>query len=734
MIVRFGLIALLLGLSGGAYAAPIAVRSGDHSTFTRLAFDLPGRLSWSVEADGRRVTISFGGHSDGFDTRAVFERIDRDRIASVTERSDSLLIELSCDCTAEAFDASSRMVALDVRAAVEAAAPALEGSRADFAASKPSEPQLQGPVLPVVTGRDTPTPAASLPITGEILEDLQRELTLEVASAATQGVLSSSGMPMPVSPSATLNPPKPDPQRLPEVEVTPGTQTGNIRITSSLDVPLAEAATAELGRGTDEHCIVATELAIADWSDGRPMSAQISDLRQKLYDERDGVDTDVALSFARTYLHFGFGPEAMRVLQLDPDLQRQNGALIEMGEIMEYGFVRSPRLLHRSLECDGAPGLWAMLADPAARDAVAFDIKGILRELNALPLHLREILAPEMSRRFVAYGEMAAAEAALRTVERVPDSVGPDALFAKATIDMATGDIDAAQEGLEAVVDSNSAQSARALIAYVDSRLVEGQPVSEDTALLVESYLNELRGGPLEPELRRARVLSLAQSGQFDAAFDIMNTSEAASDASRELRNTVLKGLTNQAEDIVFLSHVFSELPSVGSDTDADTRLGLAERLLTLGFPHQAEAAMRPIVPRLNEPDARRLKARIALDQSKPALALAHLLGLESEEDLRLRAAAKQMAGDLEGASDVFSQLDDQPAADRAALLSDTWASRLAQSEAAFGSLAEIASTEITTSPDLKGMLGRSREALNESAQTRSILETLVLDTDPLQN
>ncbi|MEO0939503.1 MAG: hypothetical protein AAFY38_15220 [Pseudomonadota bacterium] len=716
-----------MALSGAASAAPISVRSGDHAGFTRLAFDLPGALPWVLEAEGRRVTLRFSGHSAGFDTDAVFDRIDRTRIARVAENGDGLLIELNCDCVAEAFDVSARMVALDVRPTVAKAASAQLKAPA-------AVPAVSGPPLPVVTQADSLEQPEPVPDTAGLLDSLQQELTREVASATTQGVLAPNGLPMPSPGESAVEPTRTDRSKLPEVSVVPPPANSSIRITSSLDVPLRDASGADLTSEIGEGCIPAAEVAVADWSDGRSMPEQISDLRQSLFNERDGVDGTVAVTLARTYIHFGFGPEAMRVLQLDPDLQRHNGALIEMGEIMEYGHVRSPRLLHRGIECDGAPGLWAMLADPETRDAAAFDVKGILRELSALPLHLREILAPELSRRLLAYGEMAAAEAALRVVERVPTSVGPDAQFAKATIDMAAGDIASAQAGLEAVVDSNSAQSAKALIAYVDSRLAEGQPVSQDTALLVQAYLNELRGGPLEPELRRAQVLSLAQSSQFDAAFEIMNTSDVASDASKDLRTTVLRRLTEQADDIVFLSHVFAELSSISAQTDADTRLELATRLVALGFPHQAEMALRPVVPRLNEPDARRLKARIALDQRKPALALAHLLGLNSEEDLRLSAKAKEMAGDLEGASALFAQLDDKKAADRTALLSGSWASRLAQSEEAFGALADIAGADMTLSPELNGMLGRSRAALLESAQSRRTLEALVLGSEAQQN
>lgn len=728
------LIFLMSGLAQLAHAEPITVRSGDHNAFTRLAFDIPQNVQWTVEQKAQIVTLRFAEHRDGFGLDTVFDRIDRRHIEAIKADENSVEISLACDCIAEAFRVSGRMMAIDVRDRRPEELVPVPSTVAETLAEKAHTPKVVAPSVRLperVSDTSLPIIIAPDPVDGpsaSLLKGLQNELIREIGAATTQGVLTPARRAdIPKVTESPASAPKPS-AALPQAQIAAPQPSGNIRISSSLDPQGSSATTPTDQMRQDLSCIPAQTIAVETWSDGRQMMLQVADLRTRLYNDRDAVDHAAAQQLARIYIHYGFGPEAMRVLQLDPKLQKQNGALIELGEIMEYGFVRTPRVLQNSLECSGPAALWAVLAVRQIDSTIAIDINAVLRSLNSLPLHLRSFLAPELSRRFLEYGDTQSAAAALRSIERVTSEYEPDALMAKASLDLAKGNVERAQASLERVMSSNSAQSAEALIAYVDARLEAGESIEEDVALLVEAYLQELKDSPLAPALQRARVLSLAQSGQFDAAFSALDNQQP------ELRDNVLEALAATADDIVFLEHVFGAIKADAPHSAPQTRLQLSERLMALGFAAEAERLLSPSAAEFSTPGARRLKARIALAQNKPALSRAHLLGLKTEEDLRLIAQAQQMSGDMAGASDTFAKLRDTEAAGRTALLSENWAAQLDKNAPDYGPLAGIATAAIDPDPAPDGMLSRTRSALAESAETRRTLRALMLDQAAAQN
>lgn len=99
------------------FAAPILVRSGEHSGFTRLVFYLNALQDWRVTQDGFSVTVVAVGAADGFQTDELYDRIGRTRLLALTEKTtDTAQLDLACDCIVETLLLRGRLLVVDIRA------------------------------------------------------------------------------------------------------------------------------------------------------------------------------------------------------------------------------------------------------------------------------------------------------------------------------------------------------------------------------------------------------------------------------------------------------------------------------------------------------------------------------------------------------------------------------------------------------------------------------------------
>ncbi|UOA28811.1 hypothetical protein [Pseudosulfitobacter sp. DSM 107133] len=771
-MIRLFFIGLLL-FSSAAYGQEIQVRSGDHGSFTRLVFDVPSDEPWKMTQQGARISLLFPNHKNGFATSAIYDRIDRNRIASVSGTESELSLQLACECTVTAFSSGRDMVVVDVAGPTNAGAktelpplsavysrhdphPPTLGFGATLTAkvlSVPSEvearpsperrvsdPTENGVTLPFIT----PEPASSFsPLPApidfgnsydhETLEAAQDQLSREIAEAATKGVLKPNGrrVKLPgMERQPQIDTSAFDDHALPSVD---GPVTGpqeSMRITTSMDFQAnalpAELATTPYGPG----CIDPASVSVEAWADDRPMPAQLAEARAPLFGEFDALNTKAALRLSRLYLHYGFGPEAMRILDLDPELRRTNNILVELGEIMEFGHVRAPQVLKTYVECDSALALWAILSLPKVPTSTVINSRAALRSLNTLPPHLRNFIAPELSQRLLAYGDKSGAATALRSVERLPGHLSDDTKMAQADLDLAKEQFDAAQGKLTEVIDSNSAQSALALIKSIASQIAQNQPISQETTLLVEAYALEFREDALGPELRKMLVLSLARSGQFEAsiaAIDALPPNQQRIERAT-LTNHVIAEVTEAGEDMTFLDLVYGLQDRQALAVSDDTRIAVADRLVSLGFASEANTIMAQLQQTTPTAAVLLLKARIALDMQQPGLAQAYLLDLKGDEADRLMARALKSEGKLSEASALFRASGDDEAARTAAFLAQDWQNQVAEDAPLVGPLARLTNTPLAADPAREGMLARSADALSESAAARSYIGSLLND------
>ena len=566
------------------------------------------------------------------------------------------------------------------------------------------------------------------------LAQAQQKLAERVAVAATRGILNAR------QPSIDL----PIGGARPQIDTgifdssvrdqDPGEQpdepvTANLRITTSSDVPAQLAEEEFQSTSLGVRCIDPSEVAVASWGTDIPPTEQIAEYRSRLFSEFDKLDTEIAVKLARLYLHYGFGAEAKQVLEIDPALARSERALVEIANIMEFGTAGDQSHLASFADCDSDSALWGILAQQVIDPSKPINADAALRAVNALSMHLRRFIAPKLSSRLLEYGDETRAETALRSVERTPEEPTARVKLARAELQMAKGETEAAQETLADIVSSNEQQSAEALIKFIDSHLDADTQIDQSVATLVEAYAIELRDDPLGPELKRAHVLALAKSEQFDAAFaelDRMRTRERGNTES-ELRTLLLDIVTRSAPDVIFLERAFEQTAGNSPLTDADTSVAMAERAQRLGFSRAASALLDEAVDLPSTSRVRLLRAEIALSLDQPAEALDQLFGIDGEEANRLRAQARQLQQEYADAQEMFKALGDQEESMRAALLAEDWESVSELEDSPLAPIAGLVETPMEASERVDGMLGRLSEAVSESRQAREMIETLLL-------
>lgn len=735
---------------GQMTAQPLPVRSGDHSGFSRVTVPVSSATTWQIHRHGSEIRLNLTNHADGFDTQSVFTRMKRNRIVAIEPSKDRLVLRLGCNCTAAAFSNGGLLV-LDI------------GDPNTLLAGKPVEnktPDPQRPVPPPLTERTatsrnpflpwiggglrttlqsappgTDLEAANPPIVAlkqrsEMLSEMQEKLVTEIASASSLGLLTPDVKTNATGTSETDNTarqPAPTAGTLPQIQ---GAKPGNLRITSSLDpAPASEDETQKNVTTSGVKCLPREAMKVDEWTDGTDFSNQVSITRNALYDERDRLDPEAAVKLAKLYVHFGFGAEALNTLKLAKDLASENAGIAMIATILDRGHLPSPNPLAGFADCAAPVSLWAILGFRRVPETAQINADAAMRALNDLPPHLRRFLAPELSDRFLHFGDRTAAAAALRSIERLPEPPTPGAALAQVDLSLRSGS--EARRTLEQVIATNSPQSPEALIKLVNQNLATDTQISQETAALVEAYAQELRGSEVGNRMREIQVYAFSQAAQFDAAFatlDALSPVISPTEA-RKMRESVLVNISRHGEDSAFLERIFEQDQAELAQMSVTARIELAQRLMDLGFADQVQGLIATIPIRPRNVSRQLLEAQAALNLNQPFRAIAALVEMDGLDATTLRAQAMEMAGNYAEASVQFKEIDAPRAAQRTAWMSDEWQTLIPADTTGLGALAKVASNPPQVSPEIiTGPLARADAALAESESARTIIDALLRD------
>lgn len=775
---------LILAWAAPAWAAPVLVRSGEHGPFTRIVVYASSSQEWTIDQDGQSVTVNLPGNLDGFDTSRVFELIKRERVQAIEADQERLTLRLGCECiatattmrpnyiildiapgqlpvdTADAGKARAKLGELDWSGSISATEAvyglgdvARSTSTAEPSAGTAPAPTGESPATPVVLPLvQDPSERRPFDLAGEIIGDpmietvrhtgpsaaseelraLEDRLAREIGLAATQGLLQPAPhrrkelraaaedetpeVPAPELAEATLDPLLKDDGR-----------PGNLRINSSVEGRdrLADA----LGITIDGvSCADAGLFAVQDWGTEGGFGADIARHRNELFGEFDKLNRPAQIALARAYIYYGFGAEALQIGGLDVRDEPEDAAIMAVARLMEYGPGPQTDALTRFADCDSDAALWAILADDGSAQPERMNTAAALRALNKLPYHLRSFLAPELSKRLRGQGYGDAAAHAMRSVSRTLHAQESPAKLEQAEIDLAGGREEKASKGFEEVIADNSYEAPRALIRFIDLQVANGKEISKDTAMLAEAYAAEYRNSELAPEITRAHMMALAKSGQFDAAFAVLETARSLGMGTDQLVSGLYQTLQAEADDVTFLKRTMALTEAEREQVSPRVRLDLGARLLELGFSDQAEATIAQVESSVMPREQQLLRGRIHLAMGHHRQAMAAAGTFTGDEFEALRADTLFATGQYEEAAAIYEKLGKPERAAAAAWKAPAGSIPEMPEGSSLTRAADIA--ERTVPEAAGGLLARADALLSDATSLTADIEELLANPD----
>ncbi len=734
----------------GLEAQEIAVRSGEHGTFTRLVFDMPGGADWSVESTAEGAAISIDP-AVGFDTGAAFSRITRERISRLRSEGGVLIAEFACDCIADSFQMDDMLV-VDVRQLRdgEERPPAIATAGTMNTSGGPNEVsplraglseirvgQMPGigpepkrnPFMPMldIESADVATAAQSRDAgvaatrpNGTKVTDLSADLARQLATAATKGVLTSSAQ--------TIPSPRPDATTRDEItdDIPPGTTDISDALTPLLEeLSDVTAREARLRIGANE-CLSPERLALASWVTQEDPFADLSMRRQELFGEFDRPNPNAIRELSKAYLYLGFGAEAKATERLHPD--GPDPVLMGLAEILDGGRAAAGRLVGMT-GCDGPAALWSLLGSESLPETAQIDTKAIVRAFEDLPRHLRSSLGPRLVERLAEEGRRDAAREVVVRLERMLGGSNDEISLATARIDALDGAIAEAQSILAELASRQSSVTAEAVVDSLQLVAQTDGTVSGDLVELSGALASEYREQEQGPALWLSHMRALVASSAFETAFDTLSGAQGMPEGIISAAATELfSALAQDADDLSFLKLAILHGNIAAEVPDEEPHYALADRFLDLGFPDEASVALDRGGDRRKD---RLLRAEILLAQGEAERAEVALTGVTGEDADGLRAQARAAMGDHDFAKRIFTDLGAGERALDAAWLAGDW-QRLADSEGGvLSDTARLVRQEPPSFEAARPTLAGAQSLAEEAALTSGTLRTLLEETRP---
>ncbi|WP_412505926.1 hypothetical protein [Roseovarius sp. SYSU LYC5161] len=739
---------LLMLLAQPLLGQTVRLRSGEHADFTRLVLDLPERADWTLEEVQGGVSLTFPGRDFEYDVSRVFDRIPRTRLQAVAASDTGLRLDLGCDCPTDVFFHDGSMLVVDIRDRPEGATDRQENHRDAkkrasgrvFPARFPRNSRPSAAVA--LLDRHLPTLAVAPRRFGPVRRETGRQAVLQAGRlvfrgldrAASQGLLSrkprpADGAPLTARirrPSHAEDEKRANADRPAASGTSESTATANLAARTSMDRDFLDAVSVLEKAAGANACPPPSRFDVAAWSGPEGFEAELGRLRTALLGEFDQIDENAIIDLAQFYLHYGFGAEAAAVLRMSSARGQAVDILQELSRIVDGRPVPRDSALGRYAGCGDREAFWSFMGVGAARTGTPLQTEAVIRGFVELPGHLRATLGPTLSKQFAAAGHPAAAHAVRRILARGLGNGTEGAPGPGTTVQSGPGAAD--ENDLRAMIDANDKDSPDALIRLIDLKLNEKAQISYDLAQLAGSFAQEYRELPLGDELSRVYLLALASSGAFDEAFDEYHRlrDDIAADRRREIRDGLFHHLTDSAPSAVFLRHVFADSAGGPAGTASATLNGVIERLLQYGFAARAQVLAALPAPETGGRARAVLRARIALERGLPQQSESHLMGHEGRDVARLRARARDLAGDHRNAYELFMQAGAVEQAAEAAFRAEDW-----------DALRDIAGTEGVSRPDLAAIaesMGQPTDAADApGAGTLAAKRTLIADSEEMR-
>lgn len=479
-------------------ARPVAVTTGEHDGFTRLAADLPAGVVWSVEQELTGYVLRTKGSDVRFDVAQAFTRITRDRISNIRieDQGKTLIVETGCACVIETFTANQNTAVIDIKDSTLPFA-----GNGPYLAKPGFDPQQDWQAtawerLAIKPIRGVPEPLASL-MRGSLQAD---ERSGDFFHTIAQNVSAP-----------------------PRIFITSEIDATRQELISkdSLFVHMQTVPSGSATEGARLHpqdakpnfsvCLIELLQSVPEWQvEAVRQDHGLRDWHKPLHFEDSEAGADTAMLIAKHYLYLGLPEEAQLYLDSVRNSSGEKPKLLFLAALLASPATIDKSGIH-ALTCGGTT-FREFGTTGGGPDFNAAEIRQLHASLLRLPPHLRQLLLPGLKDLFAnSGGEVQAMLTELAPQMRDPAS---DRTDSRHPTDSPVGRM-----------------NDRELLYYVDrwpdldavalARLLDGIADSDPrrTQELVENLGVLKAARPPSPATRSAMTELLARYGRIDDAF-----------------------------------------------------------------------------------------------------------------------------------------------------------------------------------------------------------------------
>lgn len=735
-------------------AETILVQTGEHADFSRVVLSPTAKTSWDLVETEQGYRLKFGRKSISFDLSSAFNLIPRDRIEAIVlgDEVASLDFVLKPSVIARGFETANRDVVIDFSTRPEEEAV----STADIAQREPLKPIAKS--VPISTqfywrgivpdaNTDISTSQAPAPTIAPNFEvpkddtriaEAEQQLLTQLSRAASQGLVKIAPPEARALRKQTVAEAVVEAAPRADASMTAESSEKNslaYQMQTAIDREMPKKPEALSYTGAGAECLLDADFDFSSWVNGDPPATQIADARRKLIGEFDKASRWDVIDLAKLYLGLSFGAEAQAVLAAFNPETDEKETLVYLARVLDNLPVDEKSPILGMVECDTAASLWALLGSSQPQPDSQINFSAVQRAYSALPHALRLAVTDPLIEKLI----LNKASGSARIIRKIAARIEPEGDILKmsdARLDLASGDTEQAERGLEGVVAENGHDAVDALLLLVDTQFENGDLTSPKTVENVAALAFENRLSADGVKLTRALVLAATAAHQYErATHELQNWSVDESGTRSEVAAKVFGRIVREADDVEFLSASMdnSELWDA-KNADVETRIRAGERYLELGFPDQAIDLLSQ--DQLTSTQVAKLVAHAHLLRGNGGAALSAVQRLSDSESGAIRAEALAMMQQPKASADAFIASGDTESAGRQAWKAGAWdlTSRVGSAEEK-EALASLALTQDPTRvapndgviPDVAtGPIGQGQRLIDESARMRAALDALL--------
>lgn len=726
MILRGFIAGLGLLVATPLLAEVAQVDSGEHGDFTRIVVEASDSSNWMLGRTDDGYALQMPDVVTGYDLRAAFEKIPKDRIVSLWQdpNNGQLRLALACACHVIAFEFRPGIVVMDIRngpapkesafenvlpggESVEKAASSDDIGSLETASADPVPPAYDWVALERSAAATDQQPVLPMDLpTGEVsLDPLRDALLGQISKGAASGVIEIA-----------------EGEQKPK-EAIGGTTEGPWSRISAGELPglaIGDARPKDKSLTSDgKACLGDKELDVSAWGSGDKPGAEIGLARMGMLAEFDAPSEEAILRSVKYHLFLGFGAEARQFLSFLGTTAPESANILTAMSYIVDDQAPAANPFQGMQGCDSNAALWANLAEHQLSGLLpGTNVEALARAFSQFPPHLRKLFGGVLIDRLLAEGDGETARKLRDSILRLPTDGDPDVALMDAKFQLSEGHDERAAELAEDVMSESGPLTAEAAVTLVEAAFQGDRQVDPDLPGTLAVFLRDARQTSFEAPVLRATILAYAMAKDFEPAVDL--------DApDMETSSDLWSMLESEAVDEVFLTSA-AKMSAQQPVVRVEVGDAVAQRLLELGFPDLALPWITPFGA--DSSVERRLLAARALLATGDAVAAGSLLEeMDGPDAGMLRAEADIQLGQLQSAAEELAKAGDSEASQRAVTWTQDWDLIEETGPENWKAAAELRTTP-SADPSASGALARSAALIDESEKARMTLEALLAE------